>query len=318
MKRIIVLLLLAAGISAAAQDRYGVVNVSANYMRESPDYTAELGTQNLMGTVVRIVDSDGYWLKVESPEPYTAWITDMGLAEMTETQLKEYMAAPKFIVTAEYSHVFVSPSEKGGRVCDLVMGDILRKTGAKKGKFTGVRLPSGQTGWVRKDAVTDFRSWAGKSRPTADNIVDLALEFVGVPYFWAGTSPKGFDCSGLTRTVFFMNGVLLPRNSSQQAKIGDPVDISKVADGDFSALKKGDLLFFGNRDTGRVTHVAIYMGDNHIVHSSLQVRVNSLRPGDPDYYENSHRLLYARRVIGLEDTGKGITSIINSPAYFEQ
>ena len=61
-------------LNANARKTYGVVEFSANYMRKQPSYTAELGNQSLMGTVVEILDEKGYWLKIKSPEPYTAWV----------------------------------------------------------------------------------------------------------------------------------------------------------------------------------------------------------------------------------------------------
>jgi cell wall-associated NlpC family hydrolase len=70
-------------------------------------------------------------------------------------------------------------------------------------------------------------------------------------------------------------------------------------------LKRGDLVFFGSlpAEPGgkmRVTHVGIYLGDNHIIHSSHMVRINSLIPGDDDYYENAHKMIAARRLADTE------------------
>ena len=309
----------------APQTRYGVVEFSANYMREAPGFEQENGNQSLMGTVVEILDHDSYWVKIKSPEPYTAWVVNMGIVEMTKEQIDAYVAAPKYIVTAETSHVFVKPDAKGARVCDLVMGDLLRivytpkgKATAKKG-FLNVLLPSGKTGWVCAKDVKDFTKWVGSLNPTADSVIDIAMLFVGVPYLWGGNTIKGTDCSGLTRSAYMMNGILLPRNTSQQIKVGDEVDFSGVASGDFSNLRRGDLILFGNPTTKRVSHVALYIGDGHIIHSSNVVRINSLRPNDPDYYEDGvPRMLAVRRVLGNVDNGKGIVSILKSPWYFPQ
>ena len=107
-------------------------------------------------------------------------------------------------------------------------------------------------------------------------------------------STSGLDCSGLVRLCYLMNGILLPRNASQQFFCGD-----KVPDG-IENLKRGDLVFFGTPASEgkrqRVTHVGIYLGNNHIIHSSQVVRINSLLPSDTDYYENSHRLIGATRL----------------------
>lgn len=305
--------------------RYGVVEFSANYMREKPGFAEENGNQALMGTVVEILDHDSYWVKIKSPEPYTAWVVDMGVVEMTKEEIDAYIAAPKYIVTAEISHVFVNPSQKGARVCDLVMGDLLRVAIGPKGKplakkgFAKVVLPSGKEGWVCAKDLKDFSKWVNGLNPTADSVIDIAMLFVGVPYLWGGNTIKGTDCSGLSRSAFMMNGILLPRNTSQQIKVGDEVDFSGVKDGDFSKLQRGDLVIFGNPETRRVSHVAIYIGDGHIIHSSNVVRINSLRPADPDYYSGGvPRMLAVRRVLGNVDNGKGIVSIKNHPLYFPQ
>lgn len=311
--------------SDAGTRRYGVVEFSANYMRERPGFAEENGNQSLMGTVVEILDTSGYWLKIKSPEPYTAWVVDMGIVEMSEDEIEAYIAAPKYIVTAELSHVFTEPSRSSRRVCDLVMGDLLRISFTQKGKpesrkgFVRAVLPSGKQGWVPLGDVCDFTRWADGLNPTADGVIDVAMLYVGVPYLWGGNTIKGTDCSGLSRSAYFMNGILLPRNSSQQIRIGDEVDYSGVEDGDFSALQPGDLVFFGNPQTRRVSHVAIYIGDGHIIHSSNVVRINSLRPSDHDYYSGGvPRMLAVRRILGNADCGKGIGSITKSPWYFPQ
>ena len=93
----------------AEPSRYGVTCFSVNFLREQPDFPRELGNQLLMGTPVEITGQEGYWMQVVSPDPYKAWCVEMGIAEMTGEELQDYIAAPKYIVTAEYSHVFSSP-----------------------------------------------------------------------------------------------------------------------------------------------------------------------------------------------------------------
>ena len=301
MRRLLVFMALLASAVSFGQGRSAVVNISVSNMRSQPDYESSLENQVLMGRVVEVVDSSSYWRKVVAHAPeYTGWINVLALAPVADVEA--YNASAKYLCTAAHSNVFSAPSRRAGRICDLVQGDILRVApGRSRHGFCRVLLPSGIAGWVPSGDVEEMGSYYARVRTSAHGIISSALQYVGVPYLWGGNSPNGFDCSGLVGLAYYMNGIQLPRNASQQVKLGTGLDVSGVADGDFSALEPGDLLFFGNRDTGRVTHVALYIGDGHIVHASQLVRVNSLRPGDADYYENSHRLLYGRRILGTPD-----------------
>lgn len=181
-----------------------------------------------------------------------------------------------------------------------------------------VSVADGRVGYIRKSDVTDFGKWLENAQPTPENIVAAAKLWTGSPYTWGGTSYKGVDCSGLAKSAYFLNGYVLRRDASQQCLTGDPVDVSKFAGGELtlenlSELKVGDLIFFGRKATAdrkeRITHVAIYMGDGMIIHSSDIVRINSLIPGTPNYYGGARNTVRASRIIGTADTGKGVTSV---------
>ena len=208
-------------------------------------------------------------------------------------------------------------------ICDIVSGDLLRIRRKTPGKYLEVLLPSGETGYVRKKDTETFRTWAFSREASAANIMDTATDFLGVPYLWGGTSIKGVDCSGFTRMVWFLNGVLLPRNASQQAMSGEKIPYPgksgvEIQEGTIrsyvAALEPGDLLFFGNGQ--KATHVGIYIGGGQFIHASQKVRISSLIPGEAGFYEHSSRLMWACRVIGQEDKGTGVTSMLKSPAYF--
>ena len=341
MKKVLlsVITLLIAATAFSQTKRLAVTALSENMMRLKPDYESPLETQSLMGTVVEIIGEEGYWRQVVTPEPYTAWCTNLGLVEMTAEQINEYKAAPKYICTSQHSGVYATPSLNGKRLSDLSMGNLVRvvyiegkkpKASVQK-KWAEVMLPDGRKGWTPSADLALFAQWADKQKITADNIVNTAMTFEGTPYLWGGASSKGLDCSGLVRLTFFMNGHLLPRNASQQVNHGREIimecDHSITKDSDrlyhemqkrIKNLKPGDLVFFGSPKSTlskeRITHVGIYIGNGKIIHASHKVRVNSLLPGEKDYYENAHRLLKARRFVGWQ--GQGMTPVIHSPAYF--
>ena len=312
MKKIVMILAMLAGMATAtAQERkWAVVELSSIYMRIAPDYESALETQELMGTVVEVIGEKSYWREIVSPQPYKAWCTEKGIVVMSEAELEAYKAAPKCIFTELYGHVYEQPSLKSATVCDLVGGDVMRIAGQAgndgktklKGKWTKILLPSGKEGWVCTSQIKPHEGFLSiaKGEGNADSISDEKMEMIiatafklkGVPYFWGGMTPKGVDCSGLVRWSCLMNGILLPRNASQMVHCGDEVSLDN--------LQRGDLVFFGtpakDGKPRRVTHVGIYIGDGHIIHSSHLVRVNSLDPSQPDYYENAHKLIAARRL----------------------
>lgn len=166
------------------------------------------------------------------------------------------------------------------------------------GNFMRVSLPDGRSGYVPKTNGMHLADWQRSRRPTPAAIVDAASKLMGVPYLWGGTSFKGVDCSGFTKTAYLMNGLQLPRDASQQAELGIDVDTSKG----WSLLQPGDLLFFGNANSHKpplVTHVGIWIGNGEFIHASGMVQVASLVPGAPNYDASEHkRFLKAKRILG--------------------
>ena len=93
--------------------------------------------------------------------------------------------------------------------------------------------------------------------PSASQVVFTAMQMVGVPYRWGGSTPEGFDCSGLVQYAYSNAGLRLPRTAADQMDASAPVTLENA--------EAGDLLFF--RDGGRTSHVAIYLGEGRFVHA---------------------------------------------------
>ena len=310
------------------EDGLALASLSVINMREDPNYAAELGTQALMGTPVKVHYHDnGYWVNIETPDGYKAWVNEMAIEPIDQARLDAWKASKRMIVTNYYTFFYDAPKPGAGHVSDAVWGDIVEYIGTT-GNYTKVKLPDGKEVYVPTADVTDLREWVDSRTAVipADApqmqvekarqlILETAKTFLGVPYLWAGTSIKGVDCSGFAKSVYFLNGYMLLRNASQQYKTGEPVDVSEGLDN----LQPADLVFFGTEATAerseRITHVGIYMGDGKIIHSSQLVRINSLIEGQPDYY--SRKPIRACRIIGTQDSGKGVVSIARSGVYFE-
>ena len=104
-------------------------------------------------------------------------------------------------------------------VSDIVAGCQVRPLDGFEKGFQKVMLPDGRVGFVPASALLPPK--------VSNDFVETGLQFLGVPYLWGGTSSKGFDCSGFTKTIYALNGYLIPRDASQQIHAGKEIKTDK-------------------------------------------------------------------------------------------
>lgn len=283
--------------SGAAQNRWAVVNTSSCFLRARPDYESSNETQCLMGTVLEVTAEDRYWRKVSASFYKDCWTNDLVLAYMTDAQKDEYVRSSKWICVAEHSHLYSEPDYGAKRVGDFELCNIIRRAQNVPGgspEWVEAITAAGQLVWIPAADVMRLEDWQTSRVATEESLVETAVKFVGTPYMWGGNTVNYFDCSGLVGFVYKICGVELPRNAREQIDCGTPVPY------DLSKMRPGDLIFYGRKATSTrpraVTHVAMYIGGGRIIHSSQLVRINSIVPGTPDYYEKE--VVGVRRMLG--------------------
>jgi gamma-D-glutamyl-L-lysine dipeptidyl-peptidase len=276
---------------------WGVIVVSVANMRNEPKEAAELGSQTLMGGVIRVFKKKSMWYYIQAPDNYLGWVDGEQFFRCTKEEAETWVKAEKVFVIAPFDFVKESPSQNSAGVCDVVGGSILKKVGEEK-EWMHVSLADGRMGYIPKSSVTGYADWGTKIVPNADKLEKTAKLFIGIPYLWGGTSVKAMDCSGFTKTVYLLNGVMLKRDANQQAEDGMDVDPGK----NWENLRKGDLLFFGHRANGerpeRISHVAMYLQNLSFIHSSGRIHISSLDPSSPlfdDYHVKS--FIRAKRML---------------------
>ena len=285
---------------------WALVKLSVASLRTAGRHSAEMATQGIMGMPLQVLDRDGDWYRVRMPDDYIAYVPGNSLVRFDAARLDEWKAAKRCIVTV-YQTRLVSAPAADQTVSDLVMGNILEYRGtALKGKWIKLATPDGREGYVEAKEVQDLAEWA-KQDFNAAQIETTAHRMMGSGYLWGGTSTKLTDCSGLAKVSYFSNAIILQRDASQQALTGEIIKADE-----WQQAQTGDLLFFGT-ESGRVTHVAIYLRDGKYIHCSGQVKINSVNPDDPDYLTTP--FLSISRINGKVGS-KGIVAVRNHPWYF--
>ncbi len=141
------------------------------------------------------------------------------------------------------------------------------------------------------EALKNFRGASSISRGRVDTrktqtLLNMARQYLGVPYVWAGRSPGGFDCSGFVYFIFDQLGYGLPRMADGQFEVGIPVPRN--------ALQPGDLVFFSTYEPGP-SHVGIYLGNGQFIHASSGAGYVTVTPMANSYHRD--RYIGARRII---------------------
>ena len=265
----------------------GVVETGGLRLRAKPNTDAEILAKAGIGDNVVIIRQEGDWYLVD----YNLIVGYMHKDYLT-TYERWNVELGDAIVESGSVNLRSAPDVNSERLATLSQGETAYIIGFNCGWYK-VQY-NGLTGYIRSDLVAlmeapKFNAQLTVGKPpvvvtTGQKIVSYAQDYMGVPYVWGGTSPKGFDCSGFTQYVFKQMGYTLKRTAAQQLTNGYAV----------TNLKAGDLVFFTNTyaTSAAASHVGIYMGDNLFIHAAGDgVKVTSL---DHEYY--APRYIGARRI----------------------
>jgi len=178
--------------------------------------------------------------------------------------------------------------------------------GATPRPFPGAALPPGAGSTPDAATPPDGGAPAAAEPPTVaaepapgalTDLIQTAMDFLGVPYRNGGSDPSGFDCSGLVQWVFARHGTMLPREAKDQYRVGRDVDLRDV--------QPGDLIFFETVSRG-ASHVGIVIGEGRFIHAPNSSGVVRVEPYTANYW--IRRYVGARRVVD-------VSSVASAPAF---
>lgn len=297
-------------ISLLPTDRWAHVRIPVACIRAGKGHPTEMVSQAIMGTPMRLLEDNGEWQRIQTPDGYIGYMNISSIATKNDIQMEDWRNAPRLVVTSPTEakvYADAESSEPRETVTELVNGSIVEGTLDGNGPRVKILLPDGRSGWVDRENMTTIETYAQQDIDI-DLIMNTAYRLMGTPYLWGGASTKSVDCSGLIKVAYLANGIILMRDASQQIFTG-----IKIAPEDTDTLQAGDLLFFSHSTEGRIGHVAMYDKDGRYIHSSGRVKVNEMRDDDEDFGDRVYR--GASRIKGAVGT-TGITRVEKHPWYF--
>jgi cell wall-associated NlpC family hydrolase len=160
------------------------------------------------------------------------------------------------------------PDEAAEQLTQALMGEPLRVE-ERRGGWAHVVTAYDYPGWVRAEQIEE----GAGSLPvvTGTDPLKLARGYLGAPYEWGGLTAAGIDCSGLVHIAYRDAGILVPRDSWQQEQAGEPVDPGSE--------RPGDVVTYG--DKRRADHVAFWLGDGRILHSTARDDLGVIEEREP-------------------------------------
>lgn len=235
----------------------GICTVTVAPVRAENSDKAEIVTEILYGESADILEVNKNWTKIKMHyDGYEGWMDTKQIKPVTE----EYLANRKVnLITEDFSSVMT------------LEGKTLLSMGSE------VEFP----------AVASRRS-----HDVRESIALTAKEFLNIPYLWGGKSFFAVDCSGFVQLVYKIHNLKMPRDTYQQAEVGETLSFVEES-------QPGDLAFFENSE-GKIIHVGIMLENQKIIHASGKVRIDTLDSSgifNKEMNKHTHKLRVIKSIL---------------------
>lgn len=244
-------------------------------MRESPTYTSKIVSQAIFSEKINVEEESETWSLITSSDGYSGWVPSLSFVQLDtpyETSLQVCRLA---------AHVYGVKGTEFGPIKILPYGSQIQALDETDARWITLRLPDGREAYIQKGDVSLKQKLLHKC-----DLVEFGKKFKNLPYGWGGRSSFAYDCSGYIQMLYDQIGIQLARDSNQQILDDRFQDIT------LDEIEEGDLIFFG-LSKQKIRHVAMYLGDNEIIHATVRenqpwLRISNLH----DFEWSGHQEAY--------------------------
>ncbi len=245
-----------------------------------PEEGKGIDSQAVYGEAIEIVKiGQKDWIQVKTKDNVTGWVKRSQIVRNQEFEKSPNLRSVKNL----FAHVYpIKDTAVYVPLLTLPYKAQIKLSNPQdpSARWLAIELATGKKAYIQKKDIY-FKPFKSKN---LKEVLAFSRKFIGLPYTWGGKSSFGFDCSGFVQMLIKETGIVLPRNSKDQAQ---SVGVKEVA---LDQIRPGDLLFFGKK---RISHVGLYLGDNKFIHSGTEekpiIMISSLTSG-------KYHLLTARRL----------------------
>ncbi len=271
---------------AQTADVSGVILNPVENMYSKPSEQVDVVSQALLGTTVKILkierDQNGHdWYQVETPDTYQGWVRAQAV-RLYRPGEKFYAAEGQVIeITSLLAYIYTLPDVTKQKPLTFAPISCILEVGKPEERWAEVTLPDGRKGFIQIGDGEIKSAPFRRPRLSPEKMVELAQKFLGLPYFWGGTSPLGLDCSGFVQLVYRLSGVEILRDADIQFTSSGLLEVQRGQE------KAGDLVFFGRKS---ISHVGMMINEREFIHATTHlipvVQISSL---SDDYWQKIYR-----------------------------